>query len=111
MDIKSLIEQIVESTPPEGNSRFTFILEDTNAKCREYVVDCRGERVSECDYFGLSIDTHEMLCLDDAVTFLFDCDIHLWELVSYEVDTPIYGEVGRYWRIKLKRAEIGGIKK
>lgn len=103
MDIKDLIEQIVESTPQASNPHFTFILEDTNAKCCEYVVDCYGERVASCDYFGLSIDTHDMLCLDDAVAFLFDCDIHLWELVSYEVDTPIYGSVGRYWRIKLRR--------
>ena len=104
MDIKDLIEQIVESTQPASDSQyFTFILEDTNAKCREYVVDCRGERVASCDYFGLSMETYEAFSVDEAVTFLFDCDIHLWELVSFEIDTPIYGAVGRYWRIKLRR--------
>lgn len=100
MNIKNLIERIVENTPPASNSHFTFILEDTNAKGPEYAVDCRGERVA-CDYFGLSTETHEVFCVDDAVTFLFDCDIHLWELVSYEIDTPIHGEFDRYWRIKL----------
>jgi hypothetical protein len=100
MDIKDLIERIVESTSSVSNSHFTFILADTNAKCCEYLVDCRGERVASCDYYGLSIDTHEAFSVDEAVAFLFDCDIHLWELVSYEVDTPIYGAFG-YWRIKL----------
>ena len=103
MDIKDLIERIVESTPPVANSHFAFTLEDMDAKCREYVVDCRGERVASCDYYGLSVETYDAFCVDEAVTFLFDCDIHLWELVSIEVDTPIYGAVGRYWRIKLKR--------
>ena len=103
MDIKDLIERIVESTPPASNSHFTFILEDTNAKHREYALDCYGNRVAHCDCYGLKTDTRLMIGVDDAVAFLFDCDTHLWELVSYEIDTPIYGQVGRYWRIKLKR--------
>ena len=103
MDIKDLIESILESTSPVINSCFTFILEDTNAKGAEYVVDCRGERVGPCDYHGLSFETYETFCVDDAVTFLFDCDIHLWELVSCDIDTTIYDAVGRYWTIKLKR--------
>lgn len=85
MDIKTLIELIVESTPPVCNSRFTFILEDTGVECSDH-------------YF---METHEAICVDEAVTFLFDCDIHLWELVSIDVDTPINSAVGIYWRIKL----------
>ena len=103
MDIKDLIERIVESTPQASNSIFTFTLEDTNAKHREYALDCNGDRVAHCDIYGLSFETHEMFCVDDAVAFLFDCDIHLWELVSYEIDTPIYGAFERYWRITLRR--------
>jgi len=103
MDIKDLIERIVESTPPVANSHFAFTLEDMDAKCRDYVVDCRGERVASCDYYGLSVETYDTFCLDDAVAFLFDCDIHLWELVSYEVDMRKYGSVCRYWRINLMR--------
>ena len=102
MDIKDLIERILESTPPGIFSHFTFILEDTNAKCREYAVDCRGERVASCDYFGLSTETHYVVSVHDAVTFLFDCDIHLWELVSYEIDMSMYG-TSREWRITLRR--------
>ena len=100
MEIKDLIEQIVESTPPI--SHFIFTLEDTNAKCCEYAVDCRGERVASCDYYGVSIETHLEFGVDDAVAFLFDCDIHLWELVSWETDMMDYGTSGE-WRIKLKR--------
>ena len=101
MEIKDLIEQIVESTPQASNSQFSFILEDTNAKCREYAVDCRGNRVAECDYYGLSIETYETFCVDDAVAFLFDCDIHLWNLESYAVNKPQFGY--SYWYISLKR--------
>lgn len=77
MEIKDLIERIVED-PSCNNTLFTFILEDTNAKQREYVVDCRGERVASCDYFGLSFETYFTFGVDGAVSFLFDCDIHLW---------------------------------
>ena len=103
MDIKDLIERILESTSSVIYSHFTFILEDTNAKSTCYAVDYRGNRVAVGDYFGLSTETHQVVSVDDAVTFLFDCDIHLWELVSYEIDASIYGPNSKHWRITLKR--------
>lgn len=103
MDIKDLIERIVESTMPESPSYFLFTLEDTNAKQREYAVDCYGNRVASCDYYARSIETHEASCVDDAVTFLFDCDIHLWELVNYDVDDMRVDGWTAFWRITLRR--------
>ena len=102
MEIKDLIEKILESTSPESNSHFLFTLEDTNAKQHEYAVDCYGNRVAQCDYHGLSTETRLMIGVHDAVAFLFDCDIHLWELVSFEVDMSMYG-TSREWRITLRR--------
>ena len=102
MEIKDLIERILESTPPSTYSHFIFTLEDTKAKCREYAMDCNGDRVADCDYYVLSTDTRFEIGVDDAVAFLFDCDIHLWELVSYEVDMSMYC-TSRVWKITLRR--------
>lgn len=105
MDIKSLIERIVESTPPESNPSFLFTLEDTKAKCREYAVDCHGVRVAHCDIFGPSMETHIEIGVDAAVAFLFDCDTHLWELVKYDLGEFHGASYGwnDFWRITLRR--------
>ncbi len=104
MDIKDLIEQIVEITPPESMPSFLFTLEDTNAKHHEDTVYCYGNKIAKCYYDGISTKTM-VFSVDDAVAFLHDCDIHLWELVSYEVDAPISPTYNKFreWRINLKR--------
>ena len=97
-EIKELIELIVENTPSLSCPLFTFTVERP--------VDCRGERVASCDYFGLSTNFgfstkthhHVFVGVDDAVTFLFDCDIRLWELVSYEVNIKCNAS----WHITLR---------
>ena len=103
MDIKNLIEKILESTPQASKPYFLFTLEDTNAKQREYAVNCYGERVAHCDYFGLSMETHIEIGVDAAVAFLFDCDTHLWELVKYDVDGMRVDGWTDFWRITLRR--------
>lgn len=82
MNIHELIEQIAASGMECG--RFNFTLEDMNSPLSATAVDCRGEVVSRCDYFGLSTNYKTMFTVDDAISFLFDCDIHLWELMSWD---------------------------
>lgn len=95
MEIKQLIELIVENTPKLVCPIFTFTV--------ERVVDCRGERVANCDYFGLSTKTHHhvFVGVDDAVSFLFDCDMKLWELIDYNV-VLCNGNWNTFWRITLR---------
>ena len=40
---------------------------------------------------------------EDAVAFLFDADIHLWTLVSFETSTHWYDS--RQWTVRLARYE------
>lgn len=54
MDIHELIERIVVTTPQGVNPQFTFVLLDAQVK----------------NMFGV----------DNAVAYLFDCDLFLWKV-------------------------------
>ena len=73
MEIKELIELIVETTP-RNCSVFTFHARNGNA----------------------NPVIHESFGVDDAVSFLFDCDMKLWELMDYEVG------LNTFWHITLR---------
>ena len=74
MGIKELIELIVETTLEGDCPIFTFIIKDGNA----------------------SLTLHQSFGVDDAVSFLFDCDMKLWELMYYDVSYKTF------WHITLR---------
>ena len=83
---------------------FYFTLLDTNSPMYAIAVDCRGEEVASCcDYFGTYTENKFMRKADDAIAFLFDCDIHLWQLVSYDIQHDHCGGLIRTWNITLRR--------
>ena len=88
MDIQELIEQIASSGKEYG--MFYFTLLDSDSSRYASLVDCRGEEVARYDYSNdipsvLSTDQRFMRKTDDAIAFLFDADIHLWQLVSWNI--------------------------
>ena len=78
MGIQELVEQIASTGKEYGMFYFTMV--DTNTPMYDGVKD-----VARCDYFGVSTETKFIYNTDDAIAFLFDCDIHLWQLMSWEV--------------------------
>ena len=101
MDIQELIEYIAAMGKEFG--MFYITMEDTNAPMYSTVVDCRGNEVARCDYFGLSRETKFIPNTDDAIAFLFDCDIHLWQLMSWNIQYDNCGGLVRTWNITLRR--------
>lgn len=101
MDIQELIEQIATSGKEYG--MFYITMEDTNAPMYSTVVDCRGKEVARCDYFGLSTETKFIPNTDDVIAFLFDCDIHLWQLMSWNIQYDNCGGLITTWNITLRR--------
>lgn len=98
MDIKELIEQIAASGKDYG--MFYFTMEDTTSPS---AVDCRGKEVARCDYFGISTETKFIHKTDDAIVFLFDADIHMWELIDWNIRYDSFGGFVRTWNITLRR--------
>ena len=84
---------------------FRFTMLDTNSPMYAVAVDCRGEEIaSRCDYFGLYTENKFIRKSDDAIAFLFDCDIHLWKLVSYDrIRQNVFDELITTWNITLRR--------
>ena len=101
MDIQELIEYIAASGKDYG--MFYFTMEDTNAPMYANAVDCRGKEVARCDYFGISTETKFIHKVDDAIVFLFDAYIHMWELIDWNIRYDSFGGFVRTWNITLRR--------
>ena len=106
MDIQELIEKIASSGYEYGMFYFTFL--DTNSSRYASLVDCRGEEVARYDYSNdipnvLSTDKRFLRKTDDAIAFLFDCDIHLWKLVSWDIQHNDFSVLPPTWNITLRR--------
>ena len=102
MEIQDLIEQIASSGKKYG--MFFFTMWDTNSPMYAEAVDCRGEIAARCDYFGTYSEKKFLSNADDAIAFLFDCDIHLWQLVSYGIQYDYqYSVLPPTWNITLRR--------
>lgn len=102
MEIQELIEQIAARSNEYGMFYFTVL--DTSSPMYAIAVDCRGDIAVRCDYYGTYSETKFIHKTDDAVAFLFDADIHLWQLVSCDIrqEGGCYGLVTT-WNITLRR--------
>lgn len=105
MEIQELIEQIAARSNEYG--MFFFTLLDTNSPMYAVAVDCRGDIAARCDYFGTYSEKKFLSNADDAIAFLFDCDIHLWQLMSYDIQ-QVGSNCGLIttWNITLRRNAI-----
>ena len=101
MDIQELIEQIGSDNKEYGMFYFTML--DTHDPMYAIAVDCRGEEASRYDYYGTYSEQKFIHKTEDAIAFLFDCDIYLWELVSWEARYDNCGELTPTWNITLRR--------
>lgn len=101
MDIQTLIEHIAASGKEYGMFYITML--DTNSPMYAIAVDCRGEIAARCDYFGTYSENKFISNTDDAIAFLFDCDIHLWQLVSWDARYDNCGGLITTWNITLRR--------
>ena len=99
MEISDIIETIDKSN--SGLDTFYFEMKDTNAMQTAYVENHAGEPVSSCVYPSVKITSHFTYGSEDAVSFLFDADIHLWTLVSCNITRDWHGS--KQWTIKLQR--------
>lgn len=101
MDIKELIEQIAASSKEYG--MFYITLEDTHSPMYPTAVDKDGKEVVQRDYWGLFTETKFIHNTEDVIAFLFDCDIHLWQLMSWNIQYDNCGGLIRTWNITLRR--------
>ena len=101
MDIQELIEQIVANSKNYG--MFYFTMEDTSSPMYPTDADCRGKEVVQRDYWGLFTETKFIHKVDDAIAFLFDADIHMWELIDWNIRYDSFGGFVRTWNITLRR--------
>lgn len=106
MDIQELIEQIAATGKEYG--MFYFTMEDTSSPMYASAVDCRGKEVARCDYFNVPpmvwlTENKFIYNVEDAIAFLFDCDIHLWQLMSWDIHYDNCGGLIRTWNITLRR--------
>lgn len=99
MEILELIEKIAQGDRRQDT--FYFVMEDTNAMQTVYLVNYEGKPVSACEYSGTEVTSHYTQGSEDAIAFLFDADIALWKLVSWEI-TSGWCEA-RQWTITLRR--------
>ena len=105
MDLQKLIEQIAATGKEYG--MFCITMFDTNSPGFATVVNCLGEEVAHYDYFKeppsvLFTDNRFVRKTEDAITFLFDCDIHLWQLVKC-CRTCVLNSGRVRWDITLRR--------
>lgn len=87
---------------------FYFTLLDNASPRFATVVNCQGEEVARYDYSNeppsiIFTDNRFMRKTEDAITFLFDCDIHLWELVKYDLNHYNCGRLITTWNITLRK--------
>ena len=99
MEIIDLIETIAH--PDRRKDTFYFVMEDTSARQTEHLVNHSGEIVGSCEVPGTLVTSHYTQGAEDAIVFLFDCDIHLYQLMSWEVSTD--WDSYKKWNIKLRR--------
>lgn len=102
MDIQKLIEHIAENS--NGYDRFCFTVIDTNSPMYPTAVDYQGKEVAQRDYWGIFTKKKSIHNTDDAIAFLFDADIHLWQLVYCDIQQEggLYGLMTT-WNITLRR--------
>ena len=107
MDIQELIELI--ASKGKEYYMFYFTLLDSNSSRFATVVNCEGEEVARYDYSNepprvILTDRRFMRKTDDAIAFLFDCDIHLWQLVSCDIQQEASNcGLITTWNITLRR--------
>lgn len=101
MDMKELIEAI--SKCGSDWSLFNITMQNTQSPMYSNAVDCRGDVVARCDYFGASTEVRIIRDADDAIGFLFDCDVHMWELVSVDRICVKGSSSMVQWNITLRR--------
>lgn len=82
---------------------FYITMLDTNSPMYAIAVDCRGEIAARCDYFGTYSERKFMRKTEDAIAFLFDADIHMWQLVKYDIQHYNCGGLVTTWDITLRR--------
>ena len=83
---------------------FYITMLDTNSPMYAIAVDCRGEIAARCDYYGTYSENKFLRKAEDAIAFLFDCDIHLWQLVSYDrIRQNVFDGLITTWNITLRR--------
>ena len=107
MDIKELIEQIVANSKDYG--MFYFTVEDTDLSICE-TNKCLSSSDTPRYYIGTSTEGKLVLTetkfihkTDDAIAFLFDADIHLWQLMSWNIQYDNCGGLITTWNITLRR--------
>lgn len=102
MDIKELIESIVANSKDYG--RFYFTVIDTHSPMYPTAVDCQGKEVVQRDYWGIFTENKFIHKTEDAIAFLFDADIHLWQLVSCDIQQEGgFDLLVTTWHITLRR--------
>lgn len=102
MDIKELIETIVQGH--RERDTFYFVMVDHTARQTEHLVDHSGKIVGSCEVPGTLVTSHHSQGAEDAIAFLFDADIALWKLVSWDVSDSWYDS--KQWHITLRRNAI-----
>lgn len=76
-------------------------MKDTLEKTTSYAINYDGEQVSAREYPSVQITSHFTQGGEDAISFLFEADIHFWNLVSWEITRDWYES--KQWKIKLQR--------
>lgn len=99
MEIIELIETIAQGH--RERDTFYFVMVDGTARQTEHLVNHSGEIVGSCEVPGTLVTSHFTQGSENAIAFLFDADIALWKLVSWEVSDSWYDS--RQWRITLRR--------
>lgn len=101
MDIHELIEQIAASGKKYGIFYITML--NTKSPMYTTALNCRGEEVASSNYYGLSTENKYMRKAEDVIAFLFDADIHLWQLVSCDIQRDRCCGYIYTWNITLRR--------
>lgn len=99
MEILELIETIAQGDRRQDT--FYFVMVDGTARETEHLVNQSGEIVGSCEVPGTLVTSHFTQGSEDAVAFLFDADIALWKLASWEVSDSWYDS--KQWHITLRR--------
>ena len=107
MDIQELIEEIASSGKEYG--MFHFTMEDADLSIRE-TRKCLSSSDTPRYHIGTSTEgklvlteTKFMHKTDDAIAFLFDADIHLWQLMSWNIQYDDFSVLPPTWNITLRR--------
>ena len=99
MEISDIIETIAKSN--SGLDTFYFEMKDTLEITTAYEDDYNGKKLSAREYPSVQITSHFTQGSEDAIAFLFDADIALWKLVSWDITRDWHGS--KQWTIKLLR--------